>query len=252
MANTITFLKNHQRFGWRVRTLTAKTYLEKMTNTSEDQEKKVMILRITEELISSTEDLAMWIGAMQTRGNPTKAYKDVWEYMLLGRASDEQIVTILKDVARAKTANGVIRKLRLASIDKIADAANMDGSDIQSILLKILEAVKASQLNRTVKRGVLLRFHNKVKHGMMVQDYGHELFIRDLMLGKKQRKRNRNLYLDINIDKGKKMIETIEANGYAIKSIISLLFYDFIEQLENKKHRMSDKQKKFWIEALNA
>jgi len=48
------------------------------------------------------------------------------------------------------------------------------------------------------------------------------------------------------------MVGTIEANGYAIKSIISLLFYDFIEQLQNKKKRMTEKQKKFWLEVLNA
>jgi len=204
MANTITFLKNHQRFAWKVRIVTAHTYLEKLVSTSDEQVKKVLILRITEELISSTEDLAMWIGATQTRSNPTKAYGDVWEYMLLGSATNRQIVEILKDIARVKTANGLIKKLHLAPIEKIASVANMSREDIQNILSKILEAVKASQSNRTVRRGVLLRFHNKVKHGMMVQDYGHELFIRDLMLGKNGRKKNRNLYLDLDTEKAEK------------------------------------------------
>jgi hypothetical protein len=252
MANTITYLKNHQRFAWKVRIITANTYLEKLMRTIDDEEKKVMVLRITEELISSTEDLAMWIGAIQTCGNPTKVYKDIWEYMLLGRATNKQIVDILKDTARARTPNGLIKKLKLAPIEKIAISANMSKEDIKAILSNVLAAVKASQSNRTVRRGVLLRFHNKVKHGMLVQDYGHELYIRDLMLGKNGRKKNRNLYLDLDIEKSRKMFGTIEANGYAIKSIISLIFYAIIEQIKSKNKKMTKKQKKFWLEALNA
>lgn len=256
MANTITFLKNYQRFAWNVRLISAKSYLASFKTSQDEQEKKVMMLRITDELISSTEDLAMWIAAIESRKNPTKQFRDVWEFMLQVRATDDQIAQTLNEIARVRTALGLIKKLKLASIKHLSVAAKMDEPTLTAVLEKILEAVKEAKHNRTASRGVLLRFHNKVKHGMMIQDYGNELFIRDLKtkMNKKLNRisrKNRNLYLQIDIDRAEKMVGTIEANCYAMHGLVSLVIYDFIDQLLNKKRKLTEKQKKFWAEALN-
>jgi hypothetical protein len=258
MANTVTFLKNYIKFAWEVRLITAKIFITKFQQSNDDSEKKVMMLRIVEELISSTEDLAMWIAATEARQRPTKKYRDVWEYLLQIEATDDQIVHILNDAARARTANGLARKLNLAPLSQLTVAAKMSEQDLIGIITELLKAVKAARHNRTAARKLLLRFHNKVKHGMMVQDYNGELYVRDLRtkINKSTNRitrKNRNVYLALDFERAKKMVGTIEANCYAVRGLASLLMYDFINQLINRKRKkLTDKQKRFWEEALNS
>lgn len=67
--NTIEFLKNYNNFAYKVRHQTAKTFLERLRQSSNEDERRVMMLKIVEELIASTEDLAMWYLAVKRRSN---------------------------------------------------------------------------------------------------------------------------------------------------------------------------------------
>jgi len=86
-----------------------------------------------------------------------------------------------------------------------------------------------------------------------VQDYGNDLYIREIEAnkarnGKRLYRRNRNLYLPFDSEKAKKMVGTIEANAYAVKTLIILLMADISYGLEMRKRRFGKQQKKFWEE----
>jgi len=101
----------------------------------------------------------------------------------------------------------------------------------------------------------LLKFHNKIKHGMVVQDYGNELYIREIEAnhpkkGKRLYRRNRNLYIPFDVDKAKSMVGTVEANAYAVKTLVILLMADITYKLETKKRKLGKRQRIFWEESL--
>lgn len=254
MANTITFLKNYKDFGFKVRIITAQTFLNTLLESKDIEIKKIMMLRLVEELISSTEDLAMWLAAVEQRENSDKKRRDIWEYLMLCQANDVFVKNTLKSVSRVKTGKGLLKKLRLPPVDELAQAGKLDEKSITPLLDKLLETFKTAYHNRTAANNLFIRFHNKVKHGMMVQNETNGVFVRDLTIdtGKSGRiiRRNRNLYLDLNDEKAKKITGSIEATGYAIKNLVTLLLSHFWYQLKTRKRKLSKKEIRFWIEAL--
>lgn len=254
MANIITFLKNYKDFGFKIRLVTAQNYLKIIDISTDFTEQKIMMLRILEELISSTEDLTMWLAAISERNIVDKKYRDEWEYLLVTEATDDRIVKILRTHSRIKTGKGLLKRFKTPPFKRILSYLKTDEATLMSLVNKLLEAIKASLKNRTVSKKVLIRFHNKVKHGMVVQDYGNELFIRDLKpkLSKKRLiRRNRNLIIPFDQERAKKMVRTIETNAYAIKTIIILLMADYSYQLETRKRKLGKRQKEFWADSLN-
>lgn len=255
MANTVTFLKNYKDFGFSVRLITAQTYLEKFSSSLDSKVKKSIMLRITEELIASTEDLTMWLSGTMERRKQSRKYRDIWEFLLQCEADDEDIVKILRQVARTRTSKGLIKKLQLPPLKEIITFLKTDEETFLKLVDKLLESIKASLQNRTAAKRVLVRFHNKVKHGMIVQDYGNELYIRDLRTKinnhtNRITRKNRNLYLPIDEDRAKKMVGSIEANSYAIKTLVILLLCDFAYEIKAGKKRMTKNRRKFLEEIL--
>lgn len=254
MATTITFLKNYQTFAFRVRMDTSKIYLEKMLASDDPQIKKVMMLRITEELISSTEDLTMWLAAMLERSRFSSRIADVWEYLLQLQATDEQTLALLKSLTRIRTGNGLYRRFTLPPIEKIAEFTKTGVETIMPFFDNLLKAIKSSYRNRTVSKKILLRFHNKVKHGMVIQDYGSGLFIRDFKPRRKgARKSNRNIFLPLDEVKAKKMVGTIEVNSVAVKFLVILFMTDYgymMEQRKSSGKKLSKKELLFLQESL--
>lgn len=248
--NTIIFLKNYNQFAFRVRLDTALCYLEKMNQTTDISIKKVMMLRITEELLNSTEDLTMWLSAFAKRNNfqSMKNASDVWEYMLLCFASDKFVNDNLASFTRARTTKGLMKKMNV-SIEELAEFGKIDATSLEELMAKLLETIKGAQNNRTASRGVLLRFQNKIKHGMMVLDDGSKLYIRDLKI--KKYKKNRNLELPLNEVRAEKMVGTVKANCYAVKNIITLFLLHYATLLKASKKPLSKKDQKFWAEAIN-
>lgn len=257
MANTVTFLKNYKDFGFSIRLITAKSYLEKFQSSMDPKVQKSMMLRITEELIASTEDLTMWLSASMEREKQVKKYRDIWEFLLQCEADDEDMIKILKKVARIRTSGGLLKRLKLPPMKEIITFLKTDEDTVIKLVDKLLESIKASLHNRTASKRVLVRFHNKVKHGMMVQDYGNELFIRDLKtkINKKTNRitrKNRNLYLEVDLERAKKMVGSVEANAYAIKTLIILLLCDYAYDLKTSKKRLTKNRRKFLEEVLAA
>lgn len=254
MATAVTFLKNYRQFGRKVRILTAQTYLEKLQLTQDVSEKKVMMLRITEELIASSEDLTMWLAGLKQKEAFNNNIDNIWDYLLVTSATEEQIEGELKNLARARTGMGLYKKFNLPSIDYLARFAKTDKDTILSLFMKLLEVIKASLHNRTARRKVMQRFHNKVKHGMVIQDYGSNLYIRDYKLPTSTKRRsNRHLYLDLEEDRFKKMVGTIEATTSVIDFIVSLFLADYGSKIEKRRmegKKISKKEMRFLKDSL--
>lgn len=253
MANVITFLKNYGNFGWKIRQITSQVYLTTLLTSSDKQVKKVMMVRIAEELVSSTEDLAMWLAAMGSRMVQNKRYRDEWEYLLGCKVNDESVSKVLREFARCKTADGLLKKFKLPPTSILLEFLKTDEESLMRLLEKMLETTKVSLKNRKVERGLLLRFHNKVKHGMAVED-DTGLFVRDRQqkVSKKGKfiTRNRNIVLRLDEDKAKKMVGTIETNANMVKFISSLLLSDYAYKLRTYRRKLGKRQIRFWEEAL--
>ena len=206
------------------------------------------MLRITEELMNSTEDLIMWLSAFRDRNNyesVAKNPKDVWEYLLLCWASHDFVNKNLADFAKVSTVDEFVEKLNI-SLSVFSEFAKFDENEIRKLLEKLLETINGAYTNRTVSDGVLLRFQNKVKHGMMILDEGDKLYIRDFASGI-----NRNLELPIDLKKAERMVGTIESNCYAVKNIITLFLFHYAKILNESKFPLSEAEIKFWKESLS-
>jgi hypothetical protein len=256
MANVVIFLKNYMRFGFKIRLVTAKSYLNVLLNSKNYEEQKIMMLRITEELISSTEDLTMWLAAINNRNHLKNIYSDIFEFLLSCWATDEQTLMILKQNARVKTAKGLLKKFEAPPLVRILEYLKTDEETLNKLLNKLIDAIKESLQNRTGSRKALLKFHNKVKHGMIIQDFGDELYIREVehnnsKNGKRHYKRNRNLFIPYDPERAKKMVGTIEVNANAVKTIVIILMADVAYNLQRRKRKLGKKQRAYWEEAFN-
>ena len=69
MINTIQFLKNYEVFASQARYHTALLFLNQLKNDKnlKPNNKKLLKLRIIEEYISATEDLALWLLVVSKR-----------------------------------------------------------------------------------------------------------------------------------------------------------------------------------------
>lgn len=252
MTNTLLFLKNYPKFGSQVRIHTAKLYLETLKQTRDEVLKKVMMLRITEELISSTEDLALWVYAVREKESPTKRYRDIWELLLGAKVGDLDVKSAFRSVSRVRTVDGLMKKLNFTRLEILlanSPQVTLEEDRIIQLFKSVLRAIKASKRYREIKGGVLIRFHNKAKHGMMVLDQGHEIFIRDMTFPKKRR-RNRNLYLLIDVDKAESMVNTIQRNADAVSTLASTALLDYIYKFKRSKFRRTKKIIQIFEEVL--
>lgn len=254
MANTITFLKNYKDFGFKVRIVTAKSHLDTLLTSSDPQIKKIMMLRLIEELVSSTEDLAMWLVAVDQRERSDKRRRDIWEYLLLCQANDQLVKQTFQSLSKVKTSKGLLKKLHLPPLKALVEAGKLDETRIIALLDKLVETIRSSHHNRTASKGLFLRFHAKVKHGMVVQDEQNGLLIRDLTIktGKTGRiiRKNRNMYLAVDEERAKKIVGTIEAVGYAVKNLSVLMLLHYWNKLKTRKRKLSKSELKFWEESL--
>lgn len=251
MTSTIQLLKNYRKYASEARYHTANLFLQELRREDlMEYNKKLMMLRIIEEFICATEDLAMWLLAVSKR-NLNKKF-DLVELLLLEEATTQNSKTTLNNFSRARTANGLLKKLDLISLDKLSRQLNRDIEFLDESLDYIFKGIKSTIENRKVKREVLVRAHNKVKHGMMVfldtKDL-KKLWFRDLKV-KNGRKTNRYYELEVNITKAEKIVGNIQVISHTIQGLIALVVQDFQYRVENDK-RMKAKTKKFWMEELN-
>jgi hypothetical protein len=255
-TNTVQILKNYLRFASGARYRTAQIYLKELETSDHLPTQKLMMARIVQEVIASTEDLAMWLVAIHERNAKNPRYKDIMQKILTVK-QDRDNTKILKGFKRIKTADGLLKKLNLPSVNVIAKEKKSTENEIGDGILILKNAIDKSLYNREVSDGVLLRFYNKIKHGMMIfhdPSDASSIWIHDYWSGysnskKSKRKRivrkNRDVFLKVDIAKAKIFVGTIKAFSQAIQELIRLALFDLEYQI--KTGRMRKKTKENWL-----
>jgi len=121
--------------------------------------KRLMMLRIVEEFVAATEDLAMWLEATQRR---TSSRFDIWVLMLTTHADEEASKTLIKDIARARTAKGFLKKINFSIPARFYSELEVERTDIDKLASFILKVTKANTSNRSKIQEYLLDFTIKL------------------------------------------------------------------------------------------
>jgi len=255
MINTVQFLKNYDVFASQARYYTAQLFLDELKNNAELKPNniKLMKLRIIEEFISATEDLALWLLTVNRRVASTKL--DIWDQLLLAEATPEDAVLFLQSLGRLKSHDSILNRLNLISSSRLRKQLGLNEKEIEESLEYIIKSIKSTIFNRRINNGALLRTHNKIKHGMVVYlDAKNidKLLIKDLkMVGQRNKKRRRYRYFEINFDlnRAEKLVGNIQTISHAIRGLIYLVQADFRYRIINGRHYK--KTKNFWIAELD-
>lgn len=257
MINTIQFLKNYDVFASQARYYTAKLFLDELQNNKDlkPNNQKLMKLRIIEEFVSATEDLALWLLVVSKR-HQKSSNLDIWERLLLAEATTEEAKNFLVSMRKLRSPNSILKKLDIISNKKLSEIFGVNETELSESIEYIIKAIKATIQNRNVSNGVLIRAHNKIKHGMAVYLDGKDinnLLIRDLrMVGSTGHKRRRNRYFEIKFDvvRAEKLVGSILAISHAIRGLIYLVQADFRHHITTDK-KMRRKTREYWLTELD-
>lgn len=251
--NTIGFLKNYIEFACYARSITSKILLENLKQTIELNVKKVLMLRIVEELIASTEDLAMWLVTISQRNDGDKRYRDIWERFLCVDVDESKTKEVLIEFKKLGSSASLLDKLDLPSIPILLKKTGATKEKVEEAIEKIKESIDTALYHRLEGRGRFIRFHNKIKHGMAVylDEYNkNNIMIRDLKLKPIGRRRNRNFQLSVDILKAERIVGTITATAQSVEALITLLLWDIEYRIKTGKIRMWSKTRQSWLKEL--
>lgn len=257
MINTIQFLKNYDVFASQARYYTAKLFLNELQNNKDlkPNNQKLMKLRIIEEFVSATEDLALWLLVVSKRHQESPNL-DIWERLLLAEATTEEAKNFLVSMGKLRSPNSILKKLDIISNKKLSEIFGVNETELSESIEYIIKAIKATIQNRKVSNGVLIRAHNKIKHGMAVYLDGKDinnLLIRDLrMVGSTGHKRRKNRYFEIKFDviRAEKLVGSILAISHAIRGLIYLVQADFRHHITTDK-KIRRKTRVYWLAELD-
>ena len=257
MINTIQFLKNYDVFASQARYYTAKLFLDELQNTKDlkPNNQKLMKLRIIEEFVSATEDLALWLLVVSKRHQKSPNL-DIGERLLLAEATTEEAKNFMASIGKLRSSDSVLKKLDIVSNKTLSTIFGVNEAELSESIEYIIKAIKATIQNRKVSNGVLIRAHNKIKHGMAVYLDGKDinnLLIRDLrMIGATGHKRRKNRYFEIKFDiaRSEKLVGSILAISHAIRGLIYLVQADFRHHITTDK-KMHKKTRVYWLTELD-
>lgn len=257
MINTIQFLKNYDIFASQARYYTAKLFLDELQNNKDlkPNNQKLMKLRIIEEFVSATEDLSLWLLVVSNRHSKSPNF-DIWERLLLAEATTDEAKNFMASLGRLRSPKSVLKKLDIIPSKKLSEIFGVDESELSQSIEYIIKAIKATIHNRKVSKGVLIRAHNKIKHGMAVYLDGKDinnLLIRDMrMVGATGNKRRKNRYFEIKFDaaRAEKLVGSILAISHAIRGLIYLVQADFRYHIATDK-KIHKKTREYWRTELD-
>lgn len=258
MINSIRFLKHYDIFASQARYYTAKLYLDELKNNKDlkSNNQKLMKLRIIEELVSATEDLSLWLLAVSKRLEKNLKL-DIWEALLLAEATTDDAKLFLLSLERIRSVDSLLKRLDIISSQKLSKEINLNDEELRESLNYVMTAIKVTIQNRKTNNGVLLRAHNKIKHGMAVYldaSDPDKIIIRDLkMVGKKGKKRKSNRFIEINFnqDRAEELVGSILAISHAVRGLIYLVIADFRYRITTDKS-LRKKTRNYWISELDS
>jgi len=259
MSNTISFLKNYVVFAYKIRSTTSRGYLKLMEEANE-KDSKIYMLRIIEELAASTEDLFYWLTAAMLRNNKDKRYRDIWDFLHECDCKDIEVIEKIKIISKKSSIKGLLKTLNAPKPEDLSIFLKTNIEMINKLFENLFNASKASIHNRLIKRTLLTRVQNKIKHAMAVQEIPNGILIKDIKITPRNKEKRignikhyvRNIEINLDKDRAKKIVETIESNGIAVQTLAFFIAYDlgeYVKKLKGKK--ISKKLRSFLEESLN-
>ena len=233
-------------------------------SSQEIDERKVMFLRLYEELLTSSEDLLYWVTGLLMKNRYPAKCNNIWDFMLMAGTTSlptQKLLKELSSLAKYKKGVSLLRPFGLEGrIEEIAEFGKSTSEEIEPLLNKLLDVIKACNSNRRIKKAILTRGQIKIKHGMVVIGEDDGIYIRDMYLttvsinSKKHiRSYNKNLFLRLDDARAKGMLDTISATSVAIQIVITLLLFqygDIVREI-GKKKKLSKNDKEFLSASLN-
>lgn len=216
---TIEFLTNFQKFGYKGRLETAKILFEKIQNSDDLELQKYVIIELIQILISYTEDLEAWFFYTKDRGEQDIDHR-VWEYLMRYKSSPKTRKKFFEEIMRINNSQEFMTYFGFQESDLLTNT-KMSKEIINDMIIEgvIIKAFQIAANNRTNKDGLLIRAFNKIKHHYLILDSsGPQVIIRD---------DTNILKVDINIDEAKKLLNTSELIARGIFGIITTLMCEF-------------------------
>jgi len=248
--NRFEFLKNYKEFAAYIRYRTNSVLLGQLRISTDHFEKRSLMLRIIEDLASSTEDLSMWLVAVMGRNDGNHRFRDEWERLLKMEINQNESKgmtkpsEVLSKFVRLRTTKGFLERLDLPSLEHISKELSSDQKIVDDAVNKVKSSIDMALKQRKERSGLLLLVQNKLKHGMMVyadSDPNKSLIrIFTVKMSKNEKRivrRNRIVEIPIDIGKAGRMTNTIKAYGQAIEALINLLLIDYKNKIITGKIR---------------
>lgn len=256
----IQLLKNLKIFALQARYQTSLVYWEELQKEDlKHNNRKLMMLKILEEFVSSTEDLAMWLIAISKHNDSGKfglldqlLMADVPTKLKTSKKNKnkhrDEVVTILQGFNRVWTPNGLLKKLNLVSTVKLSNVSNLTEKELQELLSTVLITIKLTIEHRRKSEAILVRFHNKVKHGMTVF-LDPENINKLLIIDVQKNKHKRIMDLSVNIEKAELALKNIDSIAKTISILVELRLLDYKYRINHDK-KLSKRRKQTLLDHI--
>jgi hypothetical protein len=248
--NTFEFLKNYKDFANHIRYITSEALFAELKESQNVEFQKTLMLRLIEELVASTEDLAMWLVALYSRHDENRKYRDEWERILSLEITQQDSTKLFYDFKKVKTTKGFLKKMDFPSIEQLSKKLGRNENLVIDAVDTILRTIASAIATRSENNNIALRAHNKIKHGMMVySDFDRQtLWIRDfsvkeLRATKRLSRKDRSFNIPLDVEKAELMVGTIKSYSYGIEALINLLLIDYEYRFTTGKIRVWQKNK---------
>ena len=255
--NRFEFLKNYKDFANHVRYRTAEVLLAHLKTVTNPELQKALMLKIIEEVVASTEDLALWLIVLDKRNDGDKKYREEWERLLCYEITQPDLLNVLLNYNRPKTVNGFLEKLDFPPLDQLASKLGIEHGLVIDAVEVVQKTIRSAIKTRRDKSQIVVRVHNKMKHGMMVySEMGTGVsWVRDFsvkLAGKSKRisRKDRSFDIPVDLDKAERIAGTIKSNSYAIESLINLVLIDYEYKIKSGKIRMRKDNKDKCLAAI--
>lgn len=177
--NTMTFLNNYVDFAAHVRGEVVMALLEQAKKESNYRKRESLIIKIVDEMAAESEDLAFWLLAHRRKDDDVDVHGlgrsvDVRTEILLTQLSDDDVNQTLDDFSRCADVDQLSDLLVLPPLNELAEMMNDEPDKLREKLETLRGVIKTNIENRRNSNGAIVRFHNKVKHGLIVEQRPEE------------------------------------------------------------------------------
>jgi hypothetical protein len=167
----VQFLKGYLGLPCKLRRISAEHWAEAFRASTDDLLRKTALVKVYEDFIASTEDLAMFYFALKTLGLAPRGVMSYCDRFRVTGHEEEW-----NQMLAAIPAGGHFLEGYFPEVDDPL-AAPVDRQVINRVFRKLTNALKGAAASRLEGQRLLVEGANKVKHGMLIQDAGDTVIL---------------------------------------------------------------------------